>query len=130
MVSGFRQKIGAAVVAPILLVAFAAQGLEYFRCMSGKVSLSPCCANERQRFDPSASRLAAGEAQCCDTLAISGTDVQEQPVAQGTVVPPPAHVAETVVAVPAPLVGEIPLVAATSPPRWRSLAFAYCALLI
>lgn len=122
-------KVIAALLAPVVLVAGAAQGLMLMRCGSSVAVAASCCCHETQAPVP-ASEVVQSAGACCDYLAVPATQPQ---IEHRSGTPVPAPIAVAVVQEALPLIGALQRTLAVprlDPPSAPSPLLATCTLLI
>lgn len=122
-------RLVAALLAPVVLVSGAAQGLMLMRCGSSvRVSASCCC--EKERAPAPASELKPGAQGCCDRVAVPAAPPQLE---QRSPAPLPGPTLAALQLPAASIVGslyrELP-VPRLDPPAAPSPLLATCSLLI
>ena len=123
------RRIAAGLIASATLIASGAQGLRYFRCASGAVSVHSCCPSRGEQR-PEDAKLAVQQVGCCETLALPNPEPQEPQAAPNAL---PLAVVERAAAVVA---GDLPFAAVRGDPRGanlpsgKALLLRHCSLLI
>jgi len=122
-------RLVAALLAPVVLVSGAAQGLMLMRCGSS-VTVSASCCCEKEDAPPAASTVREGKPGCCDRLALPTAPPQlEQRLAAPLASPIVAVVTLPSAGVLDALHRELP-VPRLDPPAAPSPLLTTCALLI
>jgi len=122
-------KVIAALLAPVVLVASAAQGLTLMRCGSSVAVAASCCCHKNQAPAPG-SEVARSAGECCDRRALPATQPQIEH-RSGTLLSAPIVVA--LVLKPLPLAVALQRALSVSrldPPPVPSPLLATCSLLI
>jgi len=121
-------KLVAALLAPVVLVSGAAQGLTLMRCGSSvRMSVSCCCAKE----SPAAavSGVVSGAAGCCDSVAVPTAPPQVEQRSAAPVAGPSVAVLQSPPTLVDALQREVP-VPRLDPPASPSPLLTTCSLLI
>lgn len=129
MPTRLHPRIAAALIASATLIASGAQGLRYFRCASGAVSVHSCCPSRGEQR-PEDAKLAVQQVGCCETLALPSPEPQEPQAAAD------ASPLGLVARAPAVAARHLPWAAArgdlreANPPSGKALLLRHCSLLI
>ena len=121
--------MAAALLAPALLLASGAQGLRYFRCATGEVSLHSCCP-PRVEQRSQGTTLAGPQAGCCEAHVVPAPEPLEPQVAAPASPPALVAVAEAIAARCPQRTTAREDPREGSPPEGTAIHLLLCALLI
>lgn len=122
-------KVLCTVLATVVLVAGAAQGLMFMRCGAAVVMAASCCCHEGETT-PLAAQVVPGAGDCCERVMVPAAQPQAE---RSSGAPVAARIAVAIVAEPLPFIGALhraPQAPRLDPPPGPSPLLASCSLLI